>query len=53
MQVKHSIKLKPEVEPYVGAPRSVPLAIKPKLKAELDRLEQLGVIQNVRSQLHG
>ena len=41
---KHTIKVDTSVTPVVHAPRKVPFAIKNKLKAELDRMEQLGVI---------
>ncbi|XP_072033381.1 uncharacterized protein [Amphiura filiformis] len=36
-----------EVTPVVTPPRRVPIAVKPKLKAELDRLTELQVIQKV------
>ena len=44
----HKIRLKPNAVPYACAPRSVPYAIRNKLKDELDRLESLGIIQETK-----
>ena len=41
---EHSIKIDTSVTPTVHAPRKVPLAIKDKLKDELDKMEKMGVI---------
>lgn len=41
---KHSIKIDTDVTPIIHAPRKVPLALKNKLKTELNRMERLGVI---------
>ena len=41
------LKLKPESQPSVMANRRVPLALRPRLKSELDKLTQLGVITPV------
>lgn len=40
----HAIKLDTSVSPVVHPPRKIPLALKDKLKTELDRMEKLGVI---------
>lgn len=37
----------PEVRPHVAKVRRVPIAVKPKLKAELDRLSEIGVLAPV------
>lgn len=41
---KHHIHLKSDAQPFVCAPRQVAHHIKPKLKAELDRLASEGII---------
>ncbi|KAK3108757.1 hypothetical protein FSP39_014959 [Pinctada imbricata] len=42
---KYSIKIDPDATPVVHPPRRVPLALKGKLRDELDRMEKLGVIK--------
>jgi hypothetical protein len=44
MPQKHHIHLKPDAKPFVCAPRQVAHHMKPKLKTELNRLEQEGII---------
>ena len=44
LNITHSIILKPNAEPYSCPPRSVPHALKAKLKFELERLVSLGII---------
>ena len=44
---EYSIKLDPTVQPVVHAPRRVPLALKPQLKEELDRMTRDGVVVKV------
>lgn len=41
---EHKIQLDPRVKPVVHPPRKVPLAIRDKVKEELDRMEELGVV---------
>ena len=43
----HHIHVDPEVKPVVHAPRRVPVALHEKLKAELDRMEKLNIIERV------
>lgn len=43
-----SIHLKPDAVPVVHPPRRIPVALKDRCKAELDRMESLGVIQKVQ-----
>jgi len=43
----HVIKLREDAEPVIEACRKVPFALHDKLKAELDRMEDLGVIDKV------
>ena len=43
----YKIVVDPSVSPVVHPPRRVPIAIQPKLKEELDRMESLGVISKV------
>ena len=43
----HTMQLKPEVQQVVHAARKVTVAIREKLKAELDRMEKLNVISKV------
>lgn len=42
-----NIVLDPSVSPVVNPPRRVPIALRDRLKAELDRMESLGVIAKV------
>ena len=41
---KHHIKIDISVEPVVNPPRRVPFALRVKIKVELDRMEDIGVI---------
>ena len=41
----YHIELKPFVSPVIHAPRNVPFSMRSKLKLELERLEQLSVIE--------
>ncbi|KAL9953715.1 hypothetical protein ACROYT_G041171 [Oculina patagonica] len=41
---EHAIKINPAVTPVVHPPRKVPVALKGKIKEELDRMEEAGVI---------
>ena len=43
----HKLKVDPNVPPNVDPPRRVPLALKPKLKAELDSMVSSGVIRRI------
>ena len=45
---KCSIHMKPDAVPVVHPPRRIPVALKYHCKAELDRMESLGVIQKVQ-----
>jgi len=45
LDIEHHITLRPEAKPVVCNVRPVPINVKPKLKAELDRLEKLEIIQ--------
>ena len=47
MPGKVRLQIKPDTQPVIMPPRRVPIAIKPKLKEELERLEQLEVIKKV------
>ena len=45
---EYKIQLKPDVQPFaLCTPRNVPLALRPKVQAELERMEKLGVISRV------
>lgn len=43
----YSIKLREDAQPVIHAPRRVPVALRDRLKAELDRMVNLGVIKRV------
>jgi len=43
----HHIHANPEIKPVVHPPRRVPVALQQKLKAELDRMEKLNIIERV------
>ena len=47
LEGEYHIKTNPNVTPVVHAPRKVPYALRDKLKTELDRMENLGVIEKV------
>ena len=40
----HCIRVNEEVSPVVHAPRKIPIALKDRVKEELDRMEEIGVI---------
>ena len=44
MKGKVAIRLKDDVKPVIHPPRTVPIALKEKLRVELNRMEELGVI---------
>ena len=44
---EYNVQLKENAKPVVHPPRKIPFAIRDKVKAELDRMETLGVIQRV------
>ncbi len=44
---KHHVELKEDAKPVIHPPRKVPIALKGKLKNELDRLDKLGIIKKV------
>ena len=47
LPVKHHIQLDESVKPVIHAPRRVPVALRSRVKEELDRMEKLGVIRPV------
>ena len=49
LQGKYKIKIDPNVTPVIHPPRRVPFALKPKLKAELQRMLEMGVISKVET----
>ena len=49
LQGKYKIKIDPNVTPVIHPPRRVPFALKPKLKAELQRMLEMGVICKVET----
>ena len=44
---QYKIKVDPDVDPVIEPPQRIPFALKSKVKAELDRMEKLNVIQKV------
>ena len=49
LQGKYKIKIDPNVAPVIHPPRRVPFALKPMLKAELQRMVEMGVISKVET----
>ena len=47
MPKTHYISVKPEVTPTISPARRVPIALRDKLKSELDRMIKLDVIKSV------
>ena len=47
LEEEHHIEINPEVKPVIHPPRKVPFTLLPKLKHELERMEQLGAIEKV------
>ena len=45
MPIKHKIRIDDSVEPVVHPPRRTPIALRDKIKAELERMTDLGVIE--------
>ena len=43
----HNIKIKPNVQPVVHPPRRLLITVRPKVKAELQRMEKLDVIEKL------
>lgn len=41
----HNIKIDSAVPPVIHPPRKIPIALKDQIKTELDRMEQLGVVE--------
>lgn len=48
LPVQYHITLNPSVKPIVDPPRRVPVAMRIKIKDELDRMQQIGVIEPVQ-----
>ena len=49
LQGKYKIKIDPNVTPVIHPPRRVPFALKPKLKAELQRMLDMSVMSKVET----
>ena len=49
LQGKYKIKIDPNVIPVIHSPSRIPFALKPKLKAELQRMLGMGVISKVET----
>ena len=47
LPVQYQIRVDPTVKPTVDPPRRVPVAMRPKVKEELDRMQQMGVIEPI------
>ena len=47
LPVQHTTNLKEDAKPVIHAPRKIPVAIRSKVKEELDRMQHLGVIEPV------
>ena len=43
---EYEVKVDPKVKPVVHAPRRVPIALQPKLEADLDEMQKKGIISN-------
>ena len=51
---KYTIKLKPNPQPFaLSTPRNIPLPMRAKVEAELQRMENLGSSRQLRSPHHG
>lgn len=44
---EHTIQINPEIRPVINRARRIPLSMADKVKAELDRMEQNGIIEKV------
>ena len=47
LPMTYKMKLDPDIEPVIRPPRKVPIAMKEKIKVELNKMEQNGIIQKV------
>ena len=47
LEGEHHIEINPVIKPVIHPPRKVPFTLLPKLKKELERMEQLGAIEKV------
>ena len=41
------LHLKPDAKPYIDAPRRCPIHLRDKIKSELDKMEELGIIRKI------
>ena len=51
---EYEIKLKDNATPYaLHVPRNIPIPLRPKVKQELERMEQMGVVSEVTEPVSG
>ncbi|UYV77926.1 K02A2.6-like [Cordylochernes scorpioides] len=53
LPIEHKIRLKENATPVIAPSRKIPFSIREKVKAELERMEKLDIIEKLKNQANG